>query len=159
MKENDYKFTVVNKTISYTDGVNPTVKTEGIVIQVKKPYFEISREIFAMVDKFEQNCLDGGIRVMAVGTGKALGYNRYTKYLMANNDYHNNTRCITLLAYHPRYCDADVVVGDSKSRKVYKHLADIAGVIDTVETKGSQTDGKCFFIVESSKMATAEYAI
>ena len=73
MKENDYRFTVVNKTIAYTDGVNPTVKTEGLVVQVKKPYFEISREIFAMVDKFDPKCLGGGIRIMVAGTGKALG--------------------------------------------------------------------------------------
>ena len=159
MKENDYRFTVVNKTISYTDGVNPTVKTEGLVVQVKKPYFEISREIFAMVDQFELKCLGGGIRIMAAGTGKVLGYNRYAKYLMANNDYHNNTRCITLLAYHPLYRDAKVVVGDSDPRKLYKHLADIDGVIDIVETKDSQTEGKYFFIADSSKMTPAEFAI
>ena len=87
-----------------------------------------------MVDKFEQKCLVGGIRIMAVGTGKALGYNRYAIYLMANNNYHNNTRCITLLAYHPLYRDAEVVVGDPKPRRVYKYLADIDGIIDIVET-------------------------
>ena len=38
-------------------------------------------------------------------------------------------------------------------------MADIEGVIDIVETKDSQTDGKYFFIVESSKMETAEYGI
>ena len=38
-------------------------------------------------------------------------------------------------------------------------MEDIAGVIDIVETKDSQTDGKYFFIVESSKMAKAEYEI
>ena len=78
---------------------------------------------------------------------------------MANNDYHNNTRCITLLAYHPVYRDVKVSVGESEPRKVYKHLADIDGVMDIVETKDSQTDGKYFVIVDSSKMAPAEFAI
>ena len=104
-----------------------------------------------MVDEFAPKCLGGGIRIMAAGTGKALGYNCYAKYLMANNDYHNNTRCITLLAYHPLYRDVTVAVGDSETRKVYKHLADIDGVMDIVETKDSQTDGKYFVIVDSSK--------
>ena len=142
-----------------TDGVNPTVKTEGLVVQVKKPCFECAREIFAMVDEFEPDCLGGGIRIMAAGTGKALGYNCYAKYLMANNDYHNNTRCITLLGYHPLYRDVTIAVGDSATRKVYKHLADIDGVMDVVETKDSQMDGKYFVIVDSSKMAPAEFAI
>ena len=42
-----------------------------------------------MVNEYEQDCLGGSIQVMAAGTGKALGYNKYIKYLIANNNYNS----------------------------------------------------------------------
>ena len=56
---------------------------------------------------------------------------------MANNNYHNNTLCVTLLAYHPHYRDVEVTIDDSKPRKVYKHLKEhkISQAIGTLNVR------------------------
>ena len=82
-----------------------------------------------MVDTNKQDCLGGGVRVMASGTGKAIGHLKYSKYLTANNDYHNNKLCVTLLAYHPCYRDVKVTIGNTAPKKVYKHLDATPGLL------------------------------
>lgn len=53
----NYRWTIVNKRHTYTDGVQPCVSTEGMIIVVKKPILRIAQELFSIVSVQEPYCL------------------------------------------------------------------------------------------------------
>ena len=40
-----------------------------------------------MVDTYKQDYLGGVMQVMAAGTGKVIGYHKYSKYMVGNNEF------------------------------------------------------------------------
>ena len=75
---------------------------------------------------------------------------------MANNDFHNNTLCVMILAYNPNYTEIKLVLGDSPPEMFRRLMKSIPGVIDFVATKDSEKEGKYFFLVESHKFGSTE---
>ena len=79
--------------------------------------------------------------------------------MIRNNEFHNSTDYITIDEYHPDHRNLKVSFGQHLSQKVYKHLIEIYGVYDVVETNQSQELGKYFVIVERNKRQQAELII
>ena len=71
--------------------------------------------------------------------------------MIRNNEFHNSTNFITIDGYHPDHRNLAVSFGKHPSQKVYKHLIEIDGVYNVVETNESQELGKYFVIVERNK--------
>ena len=90
--------------------------------------------------------------IMAGGTSHQLGYKKISKILIQNKNFHNNTNCITLLAYHPLYQNVKISVGKSEPQKLYKYLKGVGGVINIVKTNNRKKEGKCFVLVDKLKM-------
>ena len=103
LRDNNYGWTIMNKRHTYTDGNNPRVFTDGLIIVVKKPFLRMAQEIFALIRLRYPKCLGGGMQLLATGTGDIHGYEGYRAMTIRNNDYHNNTNCITIQGYHPEH--------------------------------------------------------
>lgn len=129
---------------------------EGFVVQVKKHIINLTREIFLMIDIHELDCLGGGLSVLATDMAWELEYNKYSQMFMKNNDFHNNTDCITLVRYPQSYWQAKLNIGNLPPQKAYKYLQRTNDVIDVVETKDSQTEDNCFIIVNKTKRLQTE---
>ena len=88
LRYNNYGWTIMNKRHTYTDGNNPSVFTDGLIIVVKKPFLRMAWELFALIRVRYPNCLGGGMQLLATGTGDIHGYERYRAMTIRNNDYH-----------------------------------------------------------------------
>ena len=91
------------------------------------------------------------MQILPTGNGDIHGYKGYKVMMVRNNEFHNSTDCITIDGYHPDHRNLEVSFGNHPPQKVYKHLSEIDGVYDVVETNESQELGKYFIIVERSK--------
>ena len=91
------------------------------------------------------------MQLLATGTGDIHGYEGYRAMTIRNNDYHNNTNCITIQGYHPEHRELAIQWAKYLARKTYLHLRDIDGVFNVVETNKSQKIGKYFCIVDRNK--------
>ena len=60
LRKNNYGWTIMNKRHTYTDGNNPKVFTDGLIIVVNKPFLRMAREIFALIRVRYPDCLGGG---------------------------------------------------------------------------------------------------
>ena len=107
--------------------------------------------MFALIQVRYPNCLGGGIQVLATGTGDIHGYEGYRAMTIRNNNYNNNTDCVTIQGYHPEHRELVIQLAKYPPRKTYKHLQDIDSVFDVVETNKSKKIGKYFCIVDRSK--------
>ena len=117
----------MNKRHTYTDGNNPRVYTDGLIIVVKKPFLRKAREIFALIRVRYPDCLGGGMQLLATGTGDIHRYKGYRAMTIRNNDYQNNTDCITIQGYHPEHRELVIQWAKYPARKTYQHLRDIDG--------------------------------
>lgn len=90
-----YGFIVVKKRHLYTGEVNLRMSKEGFVVLVKKFIIGLARDIPTMIDVHEPNCLGGEMRLMPTGMARQLGHKKNSQILTNNNDFHNNTDCIT----------------------------------------------------------------
>ena len=97
------------------------------------------------------NYLGGGRQILPTGNGGVNGYKGYKAMMIHNNKFHNSTDCITTDGYHPDHRNFKFSYGQQPSQKVYKHLLEIDGVHDVVETNQSPELGKYFVIVERNK--------
>ena len=61
LRYNNYGWTIMNKRHTYTDGNNPRVFTDGLIIVVKKPFLCMAREIFALIRVRYPTCLGGAM--------------------------------------------------------------------------------------------------
>ena len=48
-QQDNFGWTIMSKRHTYTDGVHERISTEGLIIVVKKPFLQLSQEIFAMI--------------------------------------------------------------------------------------------------------------
>ena len=91
------------------------------------------------------------MQILSTGNGDVHGYEDYKAMMIRNNEFHNNTDCITINGYHPDHRNLVVSFGTHSPQKVYKHLNGINGVYDVVETNQSQEKGKFFVVCDRSK--------
>ena len=63
-------WTVQAKRHLYTDGVNPRVSTEGLIVVAKKPLLRMAREIFRLVSIQFLDCLGGRMTISPTGNGE-----------------------------------------------------------------------------------------
>ena len=75
------------------------------------------------------------MRVIAGGINHKLGYKKYSKLLIQNNDFHNNTDCITLMAIHQSYLKTEVKNSGSNTKRDGKCWKRTGSVLDVNETK------------------------
>ena len=141
----------MNKRHTYTDGNNPRVYTDGLIIVVKKPFLCKAREISALIRVRYPDCLGGGMQLLATGTGDIHGYEGYRAMTIRNNDYHNNTNCITIQGYHPEHRELAIQWAQYPARKTYQHLRDIDGVFDVVETNEARKLASIFVLLTEAK--------
>ena len=76
----------MNEQHTYTDGNNPSVFTDGLIIVVKKPFLRMAQELFALIRVRYLNCLGGGMQLLATGTGDIHWYEGYRVMTIRNND-------------------------------------------------------------------------
>ena len=103
LRENNFGWTILSKRHTYTDGHHPRVHTDGVIIVCLKPFLRKAREIFGLIRVRYPECLGGGMRILPTGIGDTHGYEAYKTMMTRNNDYHNNTDCVTILGYHPEH--------------------------------------------------------
>ena len=156
-----YGWIIMSKRHSYTDGHtnHSRIFMDGLIIVVKKPFLCVARKLFAMICVLYPNCLGGGMQILPTGTGYIHGYENYQAMCVCNNDYHNNTECITIDGFHPHYQRLKVKFGNQPMQRVYKHLNEIDGMYDVVETNESQSVGKYFIIVDKNKQREAKLVV
>ena len=94
------------------------------------------------------------MQILATGTGDIHGDEGYRAMTIRNNDYHNNTDCITIQGYHPEHRELVIQWAKYPVKKTYQHLRDIDGVFNVVETNESQTIGKYFVSLKEAKEET-----
>ena len=122
LRENHFGWTIMSKRHTYTDGHHPKVYTNGLIIVVKKPFLQKAQEIFALIQLRHPQCLGGGMQILATGSGNIHGYEGYKAMTIRNNDYHNNTDCVTNQVYHPEHRELVIQWAEILPRKTYKHL-------------------------------------
>ena len=159
LRENTFGWTIQSKRHTYTDGNNPIVHSDGVIIVCLKPFLRKAREIFNLIRVRYPEVLGKSMRIVPTGMGDKYGYEAYKQMMMRNNDYHNRTACVTIQGYHPEHRNLDIALDNLQPRKTYKHLRNIDGVYDIAETNESASIGKYFAICESSKKPEVEKAI
>ena len=159
LQENTFGWTIQSKRHTFTDWHHPRVHTNGVVIVCLKPFLRKAREIFGLIQVRYPDILGGGMRIIPTGIGDTHGYEAYKQMMMRNNDYHNRTDCVTIQGYHPEHRDLLITWDNMPSKKTYKHLREINGVFDIVETNKSATIGKYFAICDRSKRHEIERII
>ena len=157
----NFGWMIMNKRHSYTDEQpnHKRIFIDGLIIVVKKPYIRLAREIFAMIQVQYSNCRGGGRQILPTGNRDVHGYKGYEAMMIRNNKFHNSTDCITINGHHPDHQNLEVSFGQYPSQKVYKHLMEIDGVYDVVETNQSLELAKYFIIVERNKRRQDELII
>ena len=138
-RKDDVGWTIKSKRHSYTDRQpkNGRCFTDGLIVVVKKPYIQTAREIFGQMAVQYLQCLGGGKRIIPTGTGDVYGYKGYQAMMIRNNEFHNNTECITVDGYHPNHQNLKVPLQKNQPKKVHKLLLHIDGVYDVVKTNQS----------------------
>ena len=99
------------------------------------------------------------MRILPTGIGDTHGYEAYKSMTMRNNNYHNNTDCVTIQGYHSEHRGLVIKWDKILPRKTYKYLRDIDGVFNIVETNENEKIGKYFAICERSKRREVERII
>ena len=112
-----------------------------------------------MINNLFSSCRGSGMRIIPQGVDHMMGYNNYTQLLKLNNDFYNNTDCITLLAVAKPYQNIKVSVSGSDTNEVGLTIKGISRVLDIVHTKDTRTKDKYFALVEMLKFAQTEAAI
>ena len=160
-QQDNFGWTIIKKRHSYTDEQpnNDRCFTNGLIIVVKKPYIQLAREIFAMIQVRYPYCLGGRKQILPTGGGDVHGYKGYQAMVIRNNEFHNTTDCITIDGYHSNHWNLKICTGQTPSQQLYKLLRGIDGIYNVVETNQSQELGKYFIIVKRKKRQQAELII
>ena len=108
LRENTFGWTIQSKRHTYTDGNNPRVHSDGVVIVCLKPFLQKAREIFNLIQVRYPEVLGKSMRIVPTGMGDKYGYEAYKQMMMRNNDYHNRTACVTIQGYHPKHRNLDI---------------------------------------------------
>ena len=91
LRENTFGWTIQSKRHTYTDGNNPRVHTDGVVIVYLKPFLRKAREIFNSIQVRYPDVLGEFMLILPTGMGDKYGYEAYRQIMMRNNDYNNRT--------------------------------------------------------------------